>query len=139
MSKHKSKYQQWIKDNINNNYYSAFKILENGNYDIILIEECSCENNEQLRMKEREWIDKLNCVNILKPYINNDEKKERDKNYNHKYYIQIINELKKTINCECGSIIQQQNYNKHCKRQKHQSYLKNQSQINILTDSINET
>lgn len=73
-------YKKWL---INKkNFISSFKIIENGNYDIILIEECPCQNNEQLRKKEREWIEKIDCINIdKKPYSSMEEQKEYFKNW----------------------------------------------------------
>ena len=45
-------------------YITSFKILENGDYDIILIEEDKdCENKDQLKAKERHYIESLDCVN----------------------------------------------------------------------------
>ena len=45
-------------------YITSFKILENGDYDIILIEEVKdCENKEQLKARERFYIESLECVN----------------------------------------------------------------------------
>jgi hypothetical protein len=42
---------------------TACKIIENGNHNIVLLEEVQCENKEQLHRKEREWIERLQCVN----------------------------------------------------------------------------
>jgi hypothetical protein len=54
------------------------QILERGDYYINLIEECPCENKEQLLKKEREWYDKIEggCVNKNRPYRTYEESKE---------------------------------------------------------------
>ena len=39
------------------------QIIERGNYDIVLCEECPCENKEQLHAIERKWIEGNECVN----------------------------------------------------------------------------
>jgi hypothetical protein len=50
------------------------KIIYRGNYEIILIEECPCENKNQLLRKERHFIETLDCINIMKPAQTNDER-----------------------------------------------------------------
>ena len=75
MSAHKSAYKNYP---AKSKYCSSFEVLKNDNYDIILLEEYPCENVEQLRAKEREYIDKLECVNTSIP---GRSKAESDKNY----------------------------------------------------------
>jgi hypothetical protein len=45
------------------NYMTSFKILENKNYDILLIELCPCNSVEELRTRERYHIETIKCVN----------------------------------------------------------------------------
>jgi len=45
------------------NFVSSFEILKNGNYSIILIENVQCNNRDELRSRERFYIDSLPCVN----------------------------------------------------------------------------
>ena len=56
-------------------------IINRGNYDIVLCEECPCENKEQLHAIERKWIENNECVNKQIPtrtlteyYVENSEK-----------------------------------------------------------------
>ena len=131
---HKSAYKTYPKSK----YCSSFEVLKNDNYDIILLEEYPCENVEQLRAKEREYIDKLECVNTSIPgrskaesnknyYENNKEKiiekvKEwRIENHTpekaHERYMKNIEyeKARRTLNytCECGKIV------KVCKKSRH--------------------
>jgi len=152
LRKHKINYNKWLQDN-NNSYTSSFQILERGDYEIILLENCPCNNNEELRMKEREWFDKVPNVNIIRPFITEEEKKEQIKENNKEYYEQHKEEQKeyckewrnqhkeqiKEFNkkykeqikerntqpfiCECGSIPQYRNKTYHFKTQKHLDYL----------------
>ncbi len=47
---------------------TSFKILETGNYDIVLIENYSCDNKDQLlATRERYKIETLDCVNKVIP------------------------------------------------------------------------
>ncbi len=91
LSNHKNEYKRYLKGE--NTYITSYKILENGNYNIILIEEFKdCQNIEQLRQKERHYIESLDCVNKQIPgrtnqeyYLNNKDKLCQQ---NHKRYLQ---------------------------------------------------
>lgn len=52
---------------IPNQQCSSKQIIERGNYAIVLIEECQCENKEQLERRERHFIETLDCVNRYVP------------------------------------------------------------------------
>jgi len=77
---HKTEYNRWLQDN-NYTYLSSFQILERGDYKIILLESCPCNNSEELRMREREWFDKVPNVNIRRPFRSKEEEKEYCKEY----------------------------------------------------------
>jgi len=70
-------------------YISSSEIIKGGNYNIILIEELSCENKQQLLRKEREYIDTLECVNKQSPFVSVEEMKQRLKTHyeNNKEHI----------------------------------------------------
>ena len=63
--KHKSDFKQYLKGKCT--YITSFKIIENGNYDIILLEEFPCENKNQLCKRERYYIETMECVNLVIP------------------------------------------------------------------------
>ena len=46
---------------------SSREIIRNGDYDIILIEDYPCESEEELKLRERYFIENNDCVNILLP------------------------------------------------------------------------
>jgi hypothetical protein len=81
LQSHKRDYKKYL----NGKYWfiTSFKILENDNYDIVLLEECPCDNKEQLHAKEAEYIRNNECVN---KFIPNRSKKE--------YYNDNINKIK---------------------------------------------
>ena len=64
-SKHKMSYNCWL--NGNYHYVSSFELIKYNDCDIILLEEYPCENKMELHKREREWIEKLNCVNKVIP------------------------------------------------------------------------
>lgn len=114
---HKKSYNLWL--NKKYHYVSSFKILENENYNIVLIENYSCNSKEELLMKERKWIDELKCVNIYKPIVNIDERKELKKIYCEKNKEHIQERNKK---------YEEQNKEKR-KEQKNIYYLINKEKI----------
>lgn len=63
---------------------SSRSIIEKGNSVIELLEEIEFENIKELRKKEREYIERMNCVNIYSPHTTNEEvnrrRRERYKN-----------------------------------------------------------
>ena len=70
-------------------YITSFQIIEQGEFDIVLIENCPCESKEELLRRERYFIESLECVNkqhptrTTKEYIqdNIDKIRERRKQY----------------------------------------------------------
>jgi len=58
------------------NVCKSKQIIDKGDYYINLLESYPCNNKDELRMKEREWFDKLENINKVKPYISIDETKQ---------------------------------------------------------------
>ena len=108
LSEHVSKYKMYM--NGKYNYVTSFEIIKNGNYDIVLLEACSCETKDELHARERHYIESLNCVNkylkcsknrkeYKKKYYeaNKEANKEARKKYYeaNKNYIKTFRDLKK--------------------------------------------
>ena len=85
LGKHRAHYKHWLKTG--KLYCSAFKILQNNDYDIILIEEFKCENKDQLHKQERLYIVSTTCVNINIPSRTEQEQK-MDWHYNNIEHVQ---------------------------------------------------
>ena len=82
---HKSAYKRWLKGEAH--YVSSFEIVKYSDCKIILIEEFSCKNKDQLHRKEREYIESAVCVNKIKRVIvSEDERKELVKANNREYH-----------------------------------------------------
>jgi len=139
MDKHRNSFKQW--KNNRRIFMSSFNLFQNygiENCYIELLELFPCSCNEELRKKEREWFDKINCVNIKKPFISNEEiveyhkirnieynklHPERNKKYYEKYKKQILEKNKEKYECQCGSICRIAEKSTHEKTKKHQYYL----------------
>jgi len=65
LAKHIGNYKYYTKDNTKTSYMTSFLILECEDYKIELIEECPCNNKEQLHKKEGEYIKNNECVNMV--------------------------------------------------------------------------
>lgn len=59
--KHKNNYKSYC--NGNYHYQTSFKVLENDDYDIELIEDYPCESLDELLKREGYWIKKIDCCN----------------------------------------------------------------------------
>ena len=104
LQEHKRKYKCYLNEKFH--YISSYKILENSNYDIILIEDFPCERREQLLSRERYWIENIECVNMHIP--SRTEKEWREDN---KEKIQINNKEYRENNKE-KIIVYMHNYQK---------------------------
>jgi hypothetical protein len=80
-----------------NNPCKSSSIIERGNYEMVLIEDCPCETKEQLHRRERHYIETMVCVNKIIPlrtqkeyYVDN-----RDKISAHvkEYYVDNRDEI----------------------------------------------
>jgi hypothetical protein len=129
---HRASFKQWQKGKGGN--ASSYRLLEQGDVEIILLESYPCNSKDELTARERYWIDQNNnLLNKIRPSLT-----EEEKNYyqNHKiehnekskqYYLinkEIISNRKSIkYNCVCGSSIRTSDKSQHEKTDKHQTYL----------------
>ena len=73
LSSHNSDYRRFKK--INKGYITSFEILKNNNFDIILLELVNCNSKDELKSRERFYIETLDCVNKNIPGRTNKEYK----------------------------------------------------------------
>ena len=66
LAQHRASYKRYLKGEFH--FITSFTILENNDYQIILLENIfNCSNIEQLRSRERYYIDSMVCVNKVVP------------------------------------------------------------------------
>jgi len=95
IEKHHSNYKQWKKNG--KGFMSSFTLFEKYGFNecyIELLERCPCKISEELLKKEREWFDKLNCVNLVKPFVTEEEIAERGRKYNEEHKEEIAEKRK---------------------------------------------
>jgi hypothetical protein len=64
LTKHVGNYKSYL--NGKGRYVTSFKIIENGNYDICLLEKYPCDSKDELLSRERYWTQKIECINKIK-------------------------------------------------------------------------
>ena len=148
LSKHVGDYKCWKNGKKNNK--SSFKIIENGDYDIVLIENFPCDKKDELHKRERYWIETLDCINLNIPFREPKESdkikyekfkdkikarakkwaednKERVKQLHSERYQsnkeQIEARRKTKYTCVCGSFICSGEKSEHEKSKKHQNFI----------------
>ena len=120
---HITNYKSYL--NGKSNYRSSFDVLQNGNYDIVLIESYPCDTKDELHARERYWTNNIECVNKIKNQGMKNElgEKEYQKQYretNIDIYHAKYNEKQ---NCVCGNCYTYANKSRHLNSKKHQQYL----------------
>ena len=108
-------------------------IIERGNYKVNILEEISCNSKKELLVKEREYFEKLNCINKCVPtniYSGESQKKYRE---THKELLKEIQRLydsnrdKKVVN-EKNKRYYERNKEK-CNEYKKRWYIENRERI----------
>ena len=133
---HKKDYIKYLRGQ--HKYMTSFKIIENDNYRIELLEEIQCENRDQLHAREGYYIRTLDCTNKCIMGKTQEEKLQDKKDYyqanqdrikanNNARYYTNIDTIKESRNkpcvCECGGKFTQTNRSQHLKSIKHQKYI----------------
>lgn len=127
-------------------YVRSKDIINGGDFSIILIEKFPCQNIEELKQRERHFIETMECVNKAVPlrtkkeyYFDNKDKFVEQKKH---YYQQNADEIKKRsreyrqenketisqqrntkLQCQCGGRYTVANKSAHLKTRLHQDYL----------------
>jgi hypothetical protein len=120
LAEHKNKFKLYL--NGKYHFTSSFKILENNDYDIVLLEDVKCENRDQLFQRERYYQDLIPNINKLKNARTSEENKQVKYDSN-KAYEKILNKT-----CVCGGkyIDNLSKRTKHFNTTKHQTYIQAQ-------------
>jgi len=124
LTKHVGSYKCYLKGTFYN-YISSFKIFENGDYCIVLLEKYPCDTKDELLARERYWCNELECINQRKNQGMYHElgKKGYDKQYREKNIDMIHAKYNEKHNCTCGGKYTVAHKQKHIRSAKHQQYL----------------
>jgi hypothetical protein len=114
-------------------YITSFKILENDDYDIVLMADTPCQRKDQLHHIESHYIRNNDCVNKVIPNRTQQEyhreNKEHRNEISRKYHQNNKEKLHVKKNqrndCCCGSTFSYACKARHIKTIKHQQYINN--------------
>jgi len=137
---HRNHYKRWIGGRPN--FITSFKVLENNNYTIVLLELVDCKSKDELLARERFYIETVECVNKFVPLRTKKEYFEANKEHLQEYikeyyqtnkdiikdqqkeYREATQELiNKKCDCECGGKYTTTNKARHLKSKRHLDYL----------------
>ena len=119
VSQHINTYSSYL--NNKSSYCTSFEVIRHGNITVDLLEEFTCDNKEDMQIRERYHIQNNQCVNknipnrTIKQYYM--DKIEKYKNHYQK--IKENDYYKKRYKCFCGGSFSINNMRQHCKTQKH--------------------
>ena len=127
--------QDYKRREIRNNNTRSFQIIDNNNYDIILIENYPCERKDELHARERYYIEALECVNKQIPARTRKEfniyNKVKQNMYNKTYYINnketLLIKQSVQVLCPCGKQHTKNHKTRHEKSKFHQNYVNTSS------------
>ena len=85
LAKHRSNYNLFLKGTYH--FVTSFKIIENNDYDIVLMEKCNVQNRDELHARERFYIENNNCVNKIVVGRTRKEYNEDNKEHNRQYRV----------------------------------------------------
>ena len=141
LAQHVQEYKKYIKNNPKVHYTTSFKLIETNDYDIVLVEQVSCNSREELHRRERFYIENNTCVNKVIPGRTrkeyridnrkkikeyNDGNKEKMKHYRLEHIEHKKDLERRHVQCECGANLTIYKLSRHKKSQIHQSYIKEQ-------------
>ena len=122
MSVHTADFKRWKKDNTTRKCSSVY-VMENEDYDLVLIENVNCNSKDELHRRERYWIENMECVNKQIPTRTHAEYRETHQeqinNYNKKYYDDNREReiLRNKVYYESNPEKMKENYRKVCEKE----------------------
>jgi hypothetical protein len=136
LAHHRSDYKQYLGGK--RNFVSSFKIFDNNDYYMVLVEKFPCNDKMELHARERFFIEENECVNKNIPLRTRKEyrivNEDKIKQYQHCYKLDNKEKLKKYLYDNKEKIkLQRHNYyndNKESINQYQKQYYKNKKSNN---------
>ena len=110
LTAHRTHYKMYLDGR--HNFVTSFKLLENDDYYIELLENVKAKSKDELLKRERYYIETLNCVNVKTPTHTRQEYKEKRA------------QMHKCLTCNCE--FQIKNIPRHERTKKHLQLLEAQ-------------
>jgi hypothetical protein len=100
-------------------------MLENGDYNIILVETYPCNSKDELLARERYWSDKIVCVNKCKAGLYNElGHVQYHRQYDKQYRDSNKAKRSELYPCECGGCYTYTHKSQHMNTTRHMEYEK---------------
>lgn len=120
-------------------FITCFKVMEGGNYSIILLERFPCESREELEARERDFMEQMDCVNRVLPTRthkqwyeqNRDAVVARQKDYYEQNKEAALAYANERVVCDCGSEQARGHLARHLKTKKHLDWQKTSASSSI--------
>jgi hypothetical protein len=114
-------------------YITSFKILENDDYDIVLMADTPCQRKDQLHHIESHYIRNNDCVNKVIPNRTQQEYHRENKEHRNEISRKYHQSNKEKLNvkknqkhiCCCGGKFTTTHKSHHIKSKKHKQYINN--------------
>ena len=138
LAKHRSNYKDYLNNASHSHYTTSYKVLENGNCDIILMENYPCKSNDELTSRERFYIENFDCVNKIIPTRTQQEYKDLNKEW-YQDYMKEYNQQYREENREKISKQRKERYYSHREmilQQHKENYKKNNIPITCSCGTI---
>jgi hypothetical protein len=126
LTKHLGAFKCWLKHG--KCYKTSFDIIKDGDYYIVLLELCPCGSKDELRMCEQKHLDACECVNQVKAFQTDEERKEYVKQYNEQNHNKLLEQQKQNYEKKCDEINAKRRervYCPHCENEFSKGYLSN--------------
>jgi len=146
---HRAEYNRYLA-NPDRGKCSSIEVLAGGDFDIVLLEKVACECKDQLRQRERYYVETIECVNkyipgrtLVEYYETNKEtlleyqRKYREANREtiiekeRKYYEanreEAAQKKAKKVHCGCGLVHRHDGLARHLKTNKHKKWAESQA------------
>ena len=120
LAKHRNKYNGYKKGK--DHYVSSFKVLDEPDCAIYLIENYPCSSKDELHAREGYYIQNNECVNKIKNVVHTVEsKKEYERMRNQRQDRKDAKNKRgaETVTCTCGQVMRRDSIQKHLKTNKH--------------------
>ena len=82
---HVRSYKSWCKGK--GRLMRSFDIIKNGDYRIVLIDSCPCYSKDELTSREQEHMDNNECVNQVRAFVSEEQRKEYQKKRSARHHI----------------------------------------------------
>ena len=133
LQEHKRDFKRYLSKKYSHvSLYKLFNKYETENFNIFLLENFNCEDVNQLKAKEGEYIKNTKCINKKTEGRTRKEYNDTHKEEKHQWYLKNRNEILenhklKTI-CSCGCEVTQSHMSRHIKTQRHNNLIKQNEQ-----------